>query len=105
MTSRSRWWVAPTVSTVITMPPLTLGTLITMFVGFAYDSCAPDGCPGTDLHVTVGLWCLLGTLPLLAGAWLAAARWRSAWHAVLCALAPALATLSVVSYLTLPPGQ
>ncbi|WP_035845433.1 hypothetical protein [Kitasatospora azatica] len=107
MTSAPRrlWWIAPTVSTVLALPLLALACLILMFVGFAYDSCDPGGCPGTDRHVLTALAALLATVPLAVGAWLTSRLAKPGWGAALCVLAPLTAAGSVLSFLTIPAGR
>ncbi|MFE9427863.1 hypothetical protein ACFYNO_33445 [Kitasatospora sp. NPDC006697] len=100
---RSRWWVGPAISSLLTLPPAVLALLVTLEAGLVYSTC-DTACPPSHGHVAVGLACLLTSVPLLIGAWVLAHAGRF-WHTVLCVAAPALALASVVSYFTMPHGR
>jgi hypothetical protein len=103
--SRPRWWIAPTVCTVLTLPLLAFDGLMALFSPMAYDSCSTGGCPQTDQHVVLALACLPVALLLWIGSWPAARAAGPGLRSTLCLLAPVAALLSLVSFWTTPFGK
>ncbi|HWE91059.1 MAG TPA: hypothetical protein VG317_16490 [Pseudonocardiaceae bacterium] len=103
--SRSRWWIAPLVGTLVGIPLLAISVTSAGLVALGSDSCEPGGCPLTNEHFNVGGIAMQVSLGLGVVAW-PSARWLGRAVGVLVAiLCPVAMLVSIIALLTIPTGK